>query len=158
MIGNKSPGDQVLLDIIRGEDRFQIEVTLGSLPENLSRNNAPSENRNEEQGEMDELGLMLRNLDRETLEEQFLVSEEIEGVWIQLIDESSKAYDESDLRRDDVIVEINKEPVKDIGDFRRAYRNIEPGSTFLVKVLRPQAVNEDTNEFLSLMTALTKPE
>ena len=158
MIGNKSPGDQVLLDIIRGENRFQIEVTLGSLPENLSRNNAPSENRNEEQGEMDELGLMLRNLDRETLEEQFLVSEEIEGVWIQSIDESSKAYDESDLRRDDVIVEINKEPVKDIGDFRRVYRNIEPGSTFLVKVLRPQAVNEDTNEFLPLMTALTKPE
>ncbi|MDE2644298.1 MAG: trypsin-like peptidase domain-containing protein [Bacteroidota bacterium] len=157
-IGNKSPGDHVLLDIIRGDDRIQIEVTLGVLPEDLSRNNEPNETRREEQGNLDELGLMLRNLDRETLEEKFLVSEEIEGVWIQSIDESSVAFDESDLRRNDVIVEVNKQPVKDIGDFRRAYREIEPGTTFLVKVLRAQAVTEDTNEFLPLMTALTKPE
>ena len=157
-IGNKSPGDQVLLDIIRGEDRIQIEVTLGALPENLSRNDTPDEARREEQGKLDELGLMLQNLDREILEERFLVSEEIEGVWIQSIDESSKAFDESDLRPNDVIVEINKEPVKDIGDFRRAYRDIEPGTTFLVKVLRVQPTTEDTNEFLPLMTALTKPE
>ncbi|MCY3594019.1 MAG: trypsin-like peptidase domain-containing protein [Bacteroidetes bacterium] len=157
-IGNKSPGDQVLLDIIRGEDRIQIEVTLGSLPEDLSRNNESGENRGEEQGEMDELGLVLRNLDRETLEEFYGVSEEVEGVWIQSIDESSNAYDESDLRFRDVIVEINKEPVTDIGDFRRAYRDIEPGTTFLVKVLRAQPVNEEMEEFLPLMTALTKPE
>ncbi len=158
-IGNKAPGDQVLLDIIRGEDRIQIEVTLGAVPEVLTRNDEPNEIRNEEQGNFDELGLVLRNLDRETLEEQFLVFEEIEGVWIQSIDESSQAFDESDLRRNDVIVEINKDIVKDISDFRRAYRNIEPGTTFLVKVLRGQQTDdENRNEFLPLMTALTKPE
>lgn len=157
-IGNKSPGDQVLLDIIRGEERMQIEVTLGALPENLSRNDEPDEPRREEQGNLDELGLTLQNLNKEILEERFLVSEEIEGVWIQSIDESSKAFDESDLRPNDVIVAINQEPVKDIGDFRRVYKDIEPGTTFLVKVLRVQPVTEDTNEFLPLMTALMKPE
>ncbi len=158
-IGNKSPGDQVLLDIIRGEDRIQIEVTLGVLPGDLSRNDEPDETKREDQGQLDELGLMLKNLDQETLEERFLVSEEIEGVWIQSIDESSKAFDESDLRPNDVIVEINKESIKDIGDFRRVYRDIEPGMIFLVKVLRIQPTNDDrVNEFLPLMTALTKPE
>lgn len=157
-IGNKSPGDRVSLNIIRGDDRIQIEVTLGSLPEDLARNEEPNETKREEQGKLDELGLMLRDLDRETLEEHFFISEEYEGVWIQSIDESSKAFDESDLRPNDVIVEINQKTVKDVGDFRRAYDDIEPGTTFLVKVLRIQPVTEDTNEFLPLMTALTKPK
>ncbi len=156
-IGNKAPGDQVLLDVIRENERLQIEVTLGSLPDILAGNNQPDETRREESGKLDELGLILRDLDREILDERFRVSEDVEGVWIQSIDESSQAFDESDLRPDDIIVEIDEQPVASITEFRKIYKDIEPGEVFLVKVLRVQAINENTNEFLPLLTALTKP-
>jgi len=157
-IGNKSPGDQVLLNIIRGEDRIKIEVTLGTLPDQFARNNETSETKREEDGTLDELGLQLRNLDSETLQERFRVSDEVEGVWIQSIDESSAAFDESDLRLNDVIIEIDGKSVTNVDDFKRVYRDIKPGTSFLVNVLRSQAVSENTSEFLSLRTALTKPE
>ena len=158
IIGNKLPGDQVLLDIIRGEDRIQIEVTLATLPNQYARNTEPNEARRDDDGDLDELGLRLRNLHREVLEERFNTSEELKGAWIQSIDESSEAFSESDLRPNDVIVELNGQPVSDVDDFRRMYRDIKPGTSFLIKVLRSRVVSENTYEFLPLKTALTKPE
>ena len=158
IIGNKAPGDQVLLDIIRENNRIQIEVLLGELPDQGPQNRNSNDQKDEEQDNLDELGLQLRNLDLELLQERFNFSEEIEGVWVEAIDESSAAYDEADLRIDDIIVEINREPVDDRGDFRRIYRSIAPGDVFLVKILRYQRTSPTTGEFLPLMTALTKPE
>ncbi len=158
IIGNKAPGDQVLLDIIRENNRIQIEVLLGELPDQGPQNRNSNDQKDEEQDNLDELGLQLRNLDLELLQERFNFSEEIEGVWVEAIDESSAAYDEADLRIDDIIVEINREPVDDRGDFRRIYRDIAPGDVFLVKILRYQRTSPTTGEFLPLMTALTKPE
>ena len=152
IIGNKSPGDQVLLDVIRGEERIEIEVTLGLLRDDLVQNNNSDQRRRDEQGKLDELGLMLQNLTPQILKERFDVSREITGVWIQSIDESSAAFDESDLRPNDVIVAINQKTITDIKDFRRIYEDIEAGKTFLVKVLRMQG-----GEFLPLLTALQKP-
>ncbi len=157
-IGNKSPGELVLLDIIRDGNRIQIEVTLGSLPEQLAQNRESTESQRGDEGKLDELGLLLRNLDQDILEQQFRTSDDVKGIWIQSIDESSQAFDESDLRINDVIVEINQQSVEDIDDFRRIYKDIESGETFLVKILRSQPVSEDRSEFLPLMTALTKPE
>ncbi len=157
-IGNKVPGDEVLLDIIRGEDRIQIEVTLGALPDQFARNSEPNETRREDEGKLDELGLLLRDLDSEILQERFQISEDVQGVWIQSIDESSEAFSESDLRTDDVIVEIDNTPVSSIDEFRRVYKDIRKGKAFLVRVLRLQVMSEDSNEFLPLITALTKPE
>ena len=157
-IGKKAPGDQVLLDIIRDNNRIQLEVVLGELPDQGSQDRDSNDRREEDQENVEELGLQLRNLDREILQERFSASEEIQGVWIQSIDPSSAAYDEADLRANDIIVEINREPVEDRSDFRRIYRGIAPGGVFLVKVLRFQRTGEETGEFLPLMTALTKPE
>ncbi|MDE2826845.1 MAG: trypsin-like peptidase domain-containing protein [Bacteroidota bacterium] len=158
IIGNKAPGDQVLLDIIRDNSRLQLEVVLGELPDQGSQDRDSNDRQEEDQDNLDELGLQLRNLDREILQERFSLSEEIQGVWVQSINPSSTAYDEADLRANDIIVEINREPVDDRGDFRRIYRSIAPGDVFLVKVLRFQRTSETAGEFLPLMTALTKPE
>ena len=160
-IGNKAPGDRVLLDIIRDYNRIQLEVELGELPDQGLQNRGSDDRQEEDQDYLDELGLRLRNLDREDreiLRERVSASEEIRGVWVQSIDPSSSAYDESDLRANDIIVEINREPVSDRSDFRRIYRSIAPGDVFLVKVLRLRGPIETDGEFLPLMTALTKPE
>ena len=158
IIGNKAPGDQVLLDIIRDNNRMQLEVVLGELPDQGSQNRDSNNRKEEDQSNLDELGLQLRNLDNEILQEHFNISESIEGVWVQSIDQSSTAYDEADLRADDIIVEINREPINDRSDFRSIYRSIAPGDVFLVKILRFQPTSRTTGEFLPLMTALTKPE
>ncbi|MCY4234098.1 MAG: trypsin-like peptidase domain-containing protein [Bacteroidetes bacterium] len=157
-IGNKSPGDLVSLDIIRDGDRIQIDVTLGTLPDQFAQNNESNESQREDEGKLDELGLLLRNLDEDILEQRFRITDDVKGIWIQSIDESSLAFDEADLRTDDVIVEVDQQAVENIDDFRSIYKDIESGQTFLVKILRSQPVSEDTNEFLPLMTALTKPD
>ena len=161
IIGKKAPGDQVLLDIIRDDNRIQLEVVLGELPDQGLQNRDSDDRQDEDQENLDELGLQLRNLnreDREILQERYSVSEAIQGVWVQSIDPSSAAYDEADLRANDIIVEINREPVSDRSDFRRIYRSIAPGDVFLVKILRNRPNSPTTGEFLPLMTALTKPE
>ena len=160
-IGNKAPGDRVILDIIRDYNRIQLEVELGELPDQGLQDRGSDDRQEEDQDYLDELGLRLRNLDREDreiLRERLSASEEIRGVWVQSIDPSSSAYDEADLRANDLIVEINREPVSDRSDFRRIYRSIAPGDVFLVKVLRLRGPIETDGEFLPLMTALTKPE
>ena len=157
-IGNKSPGEKVILDVIRDRERMQIEVTLGTLPEQYAQNVQTNQTQRDDQGNLDELGLTLRDVDREVLKERFGISEDVGGVLIRSIDESSKAFDESDLRPEDIIVEVDKKPVRSVSDFRNAYKGVNSGSIFLVKVLRPQLVDEDTFELLPLMTALTKPE
>ena len=161
IIGKKAPGDQVLLDIIRDDSRTQLEVVLGELPDQSSQNGDSNDRQDEDWENLDELGLQLRNLnreDREILQERYSVSDEIQGVWVQSIDPSSAAYDEADLRTNDIIIEINREPVSDRSDFRRIYRSIAPGDVFLVKILRNRPDSPTTGEFLPLMTALTKPE
>ena len=44
--------------------------------------------------------------------------------------------DDAGLRRGDVILEVNREPVKDLGDYRKAIKGAQKGKSVLLLVRR----------------------
>ena len=63
------------------------------------------------------------------------LSEDEDGVHITEVKEGSPA-EKAGLREGDKIVEVDNRPVDDDGDIRRIIRNLEPGDTVQVEVMR----------------------
>jgi serine protease Do len=155
IVGNKQPGDIVELGVISQESgkKRTVNVTLGERPEEeaVAENN-PSDSRDSEEGAA-ALGLLgLRDVTPEVLEGLELGNEDIAGVVIAQIDENSQAFREADLRRGDIITELDRKEVSSRSEFLNVYREIESGESFLVRVIRPVDGNP-----VSFLTALQKP-
>ncbi len=153
MIGNMRPGEEVTLTVVRGDDTLDISVLLGTRDDEAlaSFDSAPEPRRGSAEEEMESLGLQLQDLSPALLQ-QLGLEENVDGVLISGIDQSSAAFRESELREGDIITEIDKKPVADFDDFERIYDNVDEGETFLVRVLRNRG-----GQLMPFFTALTKP-
>lgn len=152
IVGNKKPGDTIVLDVVSNARRSTIEVRLAS--RDLIDNVAAAGPSRDDDRPMERLGLELRDLsDQELRGLSAEDREELNGVLIAGIDQSSAAYRDADLRRGDVIVEVDKQPVTNLREFRRVYGSLDDGEAFIVRVKRMQGSN-----VTSFITALTKPE
>lgn len=153
IIGNKKPGDTVALDVISDGRTKKIEIELASrsLTDTVA-NAAPTRDDNRS---METLGIEIRDLtERELQGVDTALRNELEGVLIANIDPSSAAFRDAELRRGDIIVELDKEAVNNRREFMRVYRRIDDGDSFIVRVKR---LNRNGN-VSSFITALTKPE
>ena len=154
IVGNMRPGERVDLRIIRDGDEQDVSVTLGLRPDDL--NGQADEPRQQDEGSengAEALGLQrLEDVNPTILESLGLEGEDVEGVIITQIDTNSNAYRDAELRRGDIIVEIDRERVTNRSEFLDVYRAIDSGESFLVRVLRPQ-----NNQLVSFLTALEKP-
>jgi serine protease Do len=150
VIGSKAPGDEVELRINRDGDMREMTVKLGAA-EPVEATAKAGRQDNDARGQlMEELGFVYRGLAPQ-LAEQLGLAEDVRGVVITEVDPSSAAYREANLREQMVITEVNREPVRSVEDFERAYRDVEPGASFLVRVVLPGETQG------TLVTALTKP-
>ncbi|MEM6336963.1 MAG: Do family serine endopeptidase, partial [Bacteroidota bacterium] len=154
MIATRRPGDEVDLEIIRDERRRTVTVELGTRVGDEVAANGNNDRQEEERDEnqdmekmKDDLGLTLQTLTGTLARELDL--EVSAGVLVADVSTSSEAFRDADIRRNDIIVQIDKQDVENTDDFAQIYRSIEAGDTFLVRVQR------GANGFL---TALTKPE
>ena len=154
IVGNKLPGQDVTLELIREEREQTVVITLGERPAELNGQPAePRAQQNDEEESMESLGLRgLRNVTPEILRNLEIEDEDIQGVLIGDIDRNSAAYREAELRQRDIIVEIDRQKVTSRSDFMEIYREIDAGDSFLVRVLRPQG-----GQLVSFLTALEKP-
>ncbi|MEZ4701955.1 MAG: trypsin-like peptidase domain-containing protein [Rhodothermales bacterium] len=155
IIGNKQPGEGVTLGVINQDSgkKRTVDVVLGERKddEDVAANQRPSE-RDNEPG-VESLGLtVLRDVTPDILQSLGLEGESIEGVVIAQIDENSQAFRDADLRRGDIITEVDRKTVTSRSDFMKVYSGIEAGDSFLVRVLRAQ-----NGRSVSFLTALHKP-
>jgi serine protease Do len=79
------------------------------------------------------LGLTVTNIDQQTARQLNLESDE--GVVITKVKLNSPA-DEAGLQRGDVVLEINRKPVSDVGDYRELTSNLKKGDTLLFLIYR----------------------
>lgn len=112
-IATQSPGTKVDLGINRDGDKKQITVTLGELPSKLAMNQ--NQQQQEDMGE--HLGFKVQDLTPDIAQKLGLSSNE-QGVVVSDISRSSSAYQQG-LEQGDVITEINRKPVKNVGDFNQ---------------------------------------
>ena len=155
-VANKRPGDVVRLEVVDEDgDRRTVEVKLDRRDDTVAEN-GPRANPNREEGEeaeIDALGLSLRELDAATTQRMGLQGA-IEGVLIADLDRASEAFRDAELRPNDIIVEIDRKPVRSMREFRSVYRDVEAGEMFVVRAVRP-IQNGQTR---TIVTALTKPK
>ncbi len=128
------PGSPVNLEIIRGGLGKKIAATLGELPdENVvpaKMNHPPADT-----GKADMLGgVSVHNLDGRTRRLLGIPSDLIGALVIEVGQDSNAA--EAGLRVNDLIVEINREPVKTAEDAIR-FCEASRAEQILVKVMRP---------------------
>ncbi len=148
LIGSMMPGQKVEITLNRAGEERTVTVTLGEAEEETAE--ATSDGKADRGKIAEQLGFSYTDLTPE-LARQFGYDEDTEGVLITRVDADSDAYREANLRAGQVIIEVDKKPVKNVRDFERIYNDIEPGRTFLVRVRQPNVSG-------SFLTALTKPE
>ena len=143
LIANRKPGEKVTLEILRDGKRKTVEVTLGERPDTLAAR--------VEEGklELKELGLTLANLTPELRQRFGIQDESVEGIAVVEVDPKSEAYKDADIRVGDIIVEVDKQPVRTVSDFKKIYEKVKPGDSFILRIRRGQ---------ITFLTALTKPQ
>ncbi len=154
MIGNLLPGDEVSLDVVRDGNHREISVRLGSAADSpaLAQNRAAPRTENDETpSSVSDLGFSIQPLNDRMAQQLGLSDLNIHGVLVQSIDVSSDAYRDAELRRGDIITELDGKPVGTESDFKRAYDGVEKGESFIVEGYRAQTQRK-------FFTALTKPE
>lgn len=150
-IGAMRPGDEATLVVMRGEERRTFDVQLGGwdVEAETASNNTGDRDQSGRTQMMQELGFRLSDITPELARRAGLESN-IDGVIVTEIDPSSQAYRDANITQGSIIVEIDRRPVGNLSEFEEAYRDIEPGRTFLVKLM--------TGDEQTYITALTKPQ
>ncbi len=125
LVARTPVGKTVELVVIREGKRQSLSVTIAEL-EDDGGEAATSEE--------DSLGLTVQPLTPEIAESLGLEAE-TKGVVVSAVEPGSRA-DDAGLQRGDVIMEINRKSVADLGDYRKAVRGIGEGKTALMLVRR----------------------
>lgn len=118
-IAGTLPGTEVKLSIIRGGSPQELTVTLDEFdPETAAGNPNQKGDDKTAQGESGKLGLSLQPLTPETAK-QLNVPDGTEGLVVTEVDPAGVAA-EAGIARGDVIMEINRQPVKTVDNVQSA--------------------------------------
>jgi serine protease Do len=117
-VGLSAPGRKVKVMLWRDKTQKTVEVVLAEAPGDRQASR---------------LGFEVRPLTRELARE--LNRRSTEGVLVTSVEDGAAA-EEAGIRRGDVIVEVNRQPVKTVADFERATRDLKKGERLTLRLER----------------------
>jgi len=141
VVSQLEPGSRVKVGILRGGVPQAIVVALGTLSENgdvVDGQNTP-ESTGFKNDALD--GVTVADLDSHVREE-LLLPDEVHGALVTEVENDSNSAD-AGLQPNDIIVEINRQPVKDSDDAVHLCKSAR-GDRILVKVWRGRGFNGGT--------------
>ena len=127
LVARTPVGKSVPLVIIRDKKRENVTVTISELKEEEELAQGPG-------GTSEDLGLAVQTLTPE-LAENLGLERGVKGVVVTQVDPSGPGGD-AGLRRGDVILEVNRAPVKDVAAYTKALRGAGKGKSILFLVRR----------------------
>jgi serine protease Do len=137
-IAGKSPGSTVRLHVLHDGSEKEIPIALGTFPDELARGDSE-----DEQAGAAQHGMTLRDLTPD-LAERLEVPRGTRGALVTAVESGSNA-EEAGLRRGDVIVSVNGEPVTSVSTFEAqvarakadgvARLRVRRGDSFAITVL-----------------------
>jgi serine protease Do len=128
-VAETPPGSSIPVQVDRNGQVMNLNVTLKELNSDALAKNEPGVTR----GQHDALtGVEVTALDREARGE-LKVPDAVRGALITQVEPSSPAY-EAGLRENDVILEVNRQPIQSTEDFAKATTAKGGGAETLVKV------------------------
>jgi len=150
LIASRMPGETVELEIIRNGKKMIKEARLvdrgDALTSRLGR--APLEfdedGGDQEEGEAAGLGITVETYNAAEARRRFgrQVSTELRGAEITDVEFGSQAADKG-LRPGRVVIAVDGNSIGDVGDWRRAMRNTEPGRPVMLEVTNPAAAGSE---------------
>ncbi len=128
MVGALPPGTKASLKVLRDGKEKELQVELGELPQKEASISGGDDNSST--APILE-GVRLADLDRATREE-INAPKDLQGAVVVEVDQESAAY-RAGLRQGAVIVEMNRQPVKNAADVQRLASGTKKGSTVLAR-------------------------
>jgi serine protease Do len=127
MVARTKVGKQVSLKVIRNGSETTVDVTIREL-----KDEGGEPETGEESG--DDFGVTVQPLTPE-IAESLGLGEEVKGVVVSSVEPGSSA-DDAGLRRGDVVLEVNRQAVKDVRSYRKAMGAVGEGKSVLLLVRR----------------------
>ncbi|HEY5647922.1 MAG TPA: DegQ family serine endoprotease [Nitrospiria bacterium] len=127
-------GENVNVRVIRDEKEVELKVDIGEQPKDVSQLGSIPGHRGEEKLSSALEGVVVGELTSDATR-RFGLPEFEEGVIILEISPGSRA-EEAGLKRGDLVVEINRTPLKSLSDYNRAVEKIQKNQPVLILVNR----------------------
>jgi serine protease Do len=141
-ISSRTPGSAARLALVRDGRQQNLTVKLAERPaRDTGRGGAPGDipppaQRNRFDADSVLLGLTVRGLDRQTADKLDLPAE-MHGVLITRVEPMSPSFD-SGIDRGAVLLEINRQRVGSVDDYRRIARAARPGDILTMYLYSPE--------------------
>lgn len=126
MVARTAVGKRVAVVVIRDGERKRVRIAIGELPD--TEGEAPAES------EASDFGLTVQTLTAE-IADSLGVPRDLKGVVVTAVEPDSPAA-ETGLRRSDIILEVNRTPVKGVAEYRKALKSAAKGKSILLLVRR----------------------
>ncbi len=130
MIADKGPNAKVRLKVLRDGKPMTLEATLGVHPDDAEDTEKISPKRLQAEGVLDKLGISVGEVPSILLRELG----NVQGVYVRSVAPNSPLADE--LEAGDVIVSVNRTPVRTVAELERALSQIPSGRFVQMQVLR----------------------
>ena len=138
-VASRPPGSMTTLQVVRDGRSLNVPVKLAERP--LRERQIPRDEAQPSNNPGPPLGLSVREIDPEFAERLHL-PKGIEGVIVSRVDPMSPAFD-ADIERGHVLLEINRQPVRSIEDYRRLTASARPGEVLALYLFKPEITRRE---------------
>jgi serine protease Do len=147
MIAAREPGSVVTLQVLRDGRSMNVTLKLAERPARDRRELQPDTRPlpSSEQGSL--LGLAVRELDEEAIA-RYRLPDGTRGVIVSRVEPMSPGFD-ADIERGHIVLEINRQRVQTIDDYRRLTDAARPGDILTMYVYKPE-LNQRTLETVKI--------
>jgi serine protease Do len=137
-IASRAPGSAARLSLVRDGRDQMITVRLDKRParERGDKSDASAPPADRPKGDPDApLGLTVRDIDRQTAD-RLELPKQVHGVLITRVEAMSSSFD-GGIERGTVLLEINRQRIESIADYRRVARTTRPGDILTFYIYAP---------------------
>lgn len=135
-IASRAPGSVATLQVVRDGRSMSVPVKLAERPmrERQTRTDqeAPQPSSRRDMG----LGISVRDLDRD-FSQRFRLPEGLAGVIVSRVEPLSPGFD-AEVERGHLLLEVNRQPVRSIEDYRRLTSGARSGDIFTFYLYKPE--------------------
>ena len=136
LIAARQPGTVASLQVVRDGRSMNLPVKLAERPVRERRPDADNGQQPRPSSRRDMgLGISVRDLDRE-FSQRFKLPEGTAGVIVSRVEALSPAFD-ADIERGQVLLEVNRQAVRSIEDFRRLTAGARSGDIYTLYIYKP---------------------
>jgi len=138
-VAARPPGSMTTLQVVRDGRALNVAVKLAERP--LRERQIPRDEAQPSNNPGPALGLSVREIDPD-LAARLHLPKGIEGVIVSRVDAMSPAFD-ADIERGHVLLEINRQPIRSIEDYRRMTANARSGDVLALYLFKPEITRRE---------------